>query len=353
MKRIIPVVFISLILVLLVIIKVVSCQKKKEKEQVSVSGQPLLVDAVVIHDTSMNYHISTIGVLRANEEVSIVSEIQKKVTGIYMKEGASVERGDLLFKLDDADLLARMKKLKVKRKFAMINELREKALFEKGGISKETYDLATNQVETLDAELEILKVELSKTEILAPFGGRIGIRYVSEGCLVTPDMILTNLDDIRKIKLDFSIPERYADDIKPGQEVRFNVENDAEEFKATITACEPAIDLSTRTLWVRAVTKNTEGFLVPGSSAKIEIDLQRIRESIFIPSSALIPSAKGYSVFIIRNSMALNLPVETGIRTQTHVQILTGLQAGDTLITTNLLRIRNELPVKLGKLNHP
>ncbi len=166
-------------------------------------------------------------------------------------------------------------------------------------------------------------------------------------------MILTNLEDIRKMKLDFSVPEQYADDIRPGQEVRFSVENDPGEFTAVVTACEPAIDLNTRTLRVRAIMENPEELLVPGSSAKVEIDLQRIRESIFIPSSALIPSARGYSVFIARNSKALNVPVETGIRTQTHVQILAGLQPGDTLITTNLLRIRNESPITLGKLNHP
>jgi len=351
MKKIIFISGFAIIILVLIILKTVSCRSERQIEKKSGTTTSIPADGWVVRDTIINYRISTIGTIRPNESVDIVSEINKKLAGIYMKEGDMVSQGQLLFKLDDADITARINKVTVEEELAALNEQRQYALLGKGGISQESYDQVSYQLKTIRAELEILKVEWDKTEIRAPFSGKIGLRNVSTGSWITPEVTLTNLQDIHQLKLDFSLPERYASDINPGAQISFSVESRPELFSAVVDACEPAVDPRTRTLLVRAIADNRQQHLVPGESIKVFIELQKLTKSIFIPSTALVPSPQGYSVFVCRKSFAQSIPVNTGIRTEDFVQVLEGLRYGDTVITTNLLRIKKDSRVTIDNLN--
>jgi membrane fusion protein (multidrug efflux system) len=337
--------------VILILLKIFVFSARKEQANPANTNPTLPVECFIAKDTLVNYQIETVGTLRANEQVEIVSEITRKLVKIYMKEGADVTADQLLFKLDDADITARINKLSIELKLAQANDGREKVLLAKGGISQERYDIVSNQRQTIQAEIEVLNVDLSKTAIHAPFAGKIGLRNVSEGALVNPGLILCNLQDISKMKLDFSIPERYAHDLHVGSRINFRTDYLTEEQTAIVEAIEPAVNVGTRTLQVRAIAQNSNGKLVAGSSARVNMTIREMDKSIFIPTIALIPSSKGYSVFINRKGLAQSNIVRTGIRNQDYIQIVEGVVPGDTLVITNLLRVKKESPLKVIKIN--
>jgi len=340
---------IILVLVLL-LVRILSGTGSKKTEAAAVLKPVVPVEVYIARDTSMVYQLSTIGSLRANESVEIVSEISKKVIKVSLKEGSFVNRGDLLFKLDDAEIVTRINKLVIDEKLAATNEAREKAQLAKGGISQEHYDETQNHLNIIRAEIEILKVELAKTEIRAPFAGKIGLRNVSEGALLNPQMVLASLQDISMIKVDFSVPERYASDLKQGAWITFTTDYSTRIYKAVIEAVEPDVSEDTRTIPVRAVTVNTDLSLVPGATARVELDLKALVKKLFLPSAALIPSIKGYNVYLMKSGKAALQPVQTGIRTRLYVEVTDGLQKGDTVVVTNLLRIKPESLLKLVKM---
>jgi membrane fusion protein (multidrug efflux system) len=339
-----------LLLVILILFKVVQCSSRhSDTPDQSAVSVILPVEACVVSDTSVISVVETIGSLRANEEVEVVSELNEKLVGIFLEEGSYVEKGQLLFKLDDSEIAAEMNTLRVEEDLAAANESREKALLGKGGVSQEDYDVAANRLNVIRARIAALEVELEKTEIRAPFAGKAGLRTVSVGAWVTPALPLVSLQDIHVLKVLFDVPERYSGAVKTGQKVKVTADFYTEEFEAVVEASEPAVDPRTRTLKVEAILYNPDVKLVPGSSVKVELELYTEGNTLFVPTEALIPSQQGYSVFVVREGKATNVPVTTGLRTPAMVQILDNLTKGDTIITTNLLRVRPGMQVMIQK----
>ncbi len=350
MRKIITLLVFTAVVVALVMVKIFALSGEKEKVAIAAVNQALPVECHIAADTMVNYRVETVGTLNAREQVDIVSEIPRKVVSILMKEGARVSAGQVLFRLDDADITSRIKKLTLQARLAEVNESREKVLLDNGGISRERFDIITNQRQTLQAEIDVLKVDLEKTEIRAPFSGIIGMRKVSVGAWVAPGSVLANLQDINRITLDFSIPERYAGAMKPGSAITFRTDYLPQEQQAQVETVEPSVDARTRTLPARAIILNNDGRLVPGTSAKVYLTIMDQAGSIMIPASSLIPSIRGYSVFLARGGKALSVPVKTGTRSSDFVQVIEGIGTGDTIVTTNLLRLRNGSPLTIQKI---
>jgi membrane fusion protein (multidrug efflux system) len=340
-----------LIVIVLLLFRIFSGGTRKAANTSPVAKTVVPVEVFIARDTNLVYQLQTIGSLRSSESVDIVSEISKKVVKIYLREGSYVNKGDLLFKLDDAEISSRLTRLSIDEKLAALNEGREKAQLQKGGISQEHYDDTRSRLDIIRAEMDILKVEMDKTEIRAPFAGRIGLRNVSEGALVNPQMVLADLQDISSIKIDFSVPERYVADLKQGAGISFTTDYSNRVYRGVIEAVEPDISGSTRTIPVRAVCPNPDGSLVPGATARVLLDLRALVKKLFIPSAALIPSMKGYNVYLMKSGKARLTPVVTGIRTRTYVEVSEGILKGDTLVVTNLLRVKPDSPLKLVKLD--
>ncbi len=351
MKRAIIFIGAAVILGILILLKFLFIPVAKETNKSSGPEAAIPVECFIAKDTSVNYQLETVGTLRANEQVEIVSEISRKVTGVFMNEGSLVTGGQMLFKLDDADITSRIKKLTLESELAEANMSRGKVLLSKGGMSQERYDELANVHSTLLAEIEVLKVDLSKTEIRAPFSGRIGLRNASVGALVQPGFVLASLQDLSRIKVDFAVPERYAHNLRTGNRIVFRTDYYPSDLQAVIEAVEPAVDERTRTLLIRAVSTNEKGILVPGTSAKVSITLEELTKSIFIPTSGLIPSIKGYSVFLKKEGKATVVLVSVGVRTRDFVQITDGINQGDTVVMTNLLRIKKGSPLKTVKIS--
>lgn len=309
-------------------------------------AEALLAEGYTVELVTVRETVPTLGTLLANESVTVVAESSRRVVTVHFEEGAHVHKGDLLFKLDDAGLRADLLRLEGRHGLAIATEARQAELVAQKLVSQQEYDRAQSELQAILGEIEVLKVELAQTEIRAPFAGRVGLRRVSEGAYVGPNTVLTTLQDVSQLKLDFTLPERYADDVRKGQGFSFRVEGRAESYTGRVVALEPAIDTSTRSLVVRGLVPNPGGHLTAGASASVELEV-RSADGILIPTRALVPSIKGHSVFVLREGKAAEQEVTIGVRSAESVQILAGLRKGDVLLTSNLLRLRAGIPVRL------
>ncbi len=313
---------------------------------------PQKLSGLVIKVQNLDNTLSASGSLVANEEVQVQPEVSGKVTALYIQEGTQVRKGQLLLKINDQDLRATLVKLKSNLSLALQNQQRQQKLLSIHAVSQQDYDTAQNIVEATQADIEFTKAAIFKTEVRAPFNGRIGLRYISLGSFISPGTKIASLEQIDHLKLDFSVPGQYAGSIHPGDQVIFHVQGYGQKFEAKITAIEPRIDMSTRTIHLRALfTNNSEPALLPGSFADVELVLQATRNAVLVPTQAIVPVLKGQTLFVFRQGKAFQVPVNIGVRTDTQIQVTSGVQAGDTLITTGLLSIKHGDAVSLNNLN--
>ena len=311
----------------------------------------LPVTAFIVKPEKLSDKIISTGTVQANEEVELRSETSGKITHISFKEGTWVPKGTLLVKINDAELQAELLKLEHQKKLAEDVEARRKKLLDSQLISPEDYEKALNDLNSINAEVQLAKAKIEKTEIHAPFDGIVGLRYVSEGSYVSADTRIASFQNVTKVKIDFSIPEKYANSVHAGQTVRFTVAGSVEKYAGKIFAIEPKIDPVSRTVQLRALSGNSDRRITPGAFAEVELLLEIDESALMIPSEALVPELKGQTVFVYKNGLAEQQKVEAGIRTETRVQVTSGLQPNDTLITSGILQLAPGLPVKISELN--
>lgn len=309
---------------------------------------PLPSELYTVKSEPFAQTLSTVGTLRANESVTLVSELSRRLVKIEVKEGSEVAKGDLLFKLDDSDLVAELGEIEARLKLADTNKKRVDHLLPSKAISQQEYDISTADLSVLEAQRNTQAVQISKTEIRAPFAGRVGVRQVSEGAFVSPATPLVTLQDVSRIKVDFPLPERYSTDVEQGQKFNFTVAGTGQVFEGVVTVIEPAIEATTRSLLVRGVCDTPKG-LLPGGFAEVTLTLDGETNGFMVPSQAIIPSQRGQGVYVIADGKARLVPVGIGVRTEDKVQVLRGLNEGDLVATTNLLRMRPGVEVTAAK----
>nr|MCU0389869.1 efflux RND transporter periplasmic adaptor subunit [Thermoflexibacter sp.] len=273
-----------------------------------------------------------------------------KITKIFFEEGSNVSKGQLLLTLNDAELQAQLKRGLIQKEFLEKRKARNEKLKERDGISEEEFELLNAELNRQVAENEAIKSRIEQTKLVAPFSGRIGLRYVSEGSYINPATKVADLIDISTIKLNFAVPEKYMGLVKKGTKVKFAVASNAKAYEGTVYAIEPKIDASTRTIQVRAISNNKDSEIFPGAFANISIVLNKIEKAHLIPTEALIPELNQMKVFVVKNGKAENVNVITGTRTENKIQILDGLSLGDTVITSGILQIRTGSNVKIAEV---
>jgi membrane fusion protein (multidrug efflux system) len=307
-------------------------------------------DAYIVKTTLLTDKIEIPGTLVANESTDIHPEVAGRITGIYFKEGAYVNRGALLIKLNDADLQAQKKKLLVQIKIAEQNQNRSEQLLKIGGISRQDYENTELNVSNAKADLDVTNTEIEKTNIRAPFNGKLGLRLVSLGAYVSPQTTLTTISQMNQMKIDFTVPEVYIPKVSLGQYVNFVVEGDNRTYAARVIATQSNVTSNTRTLQVRATVQGNQSGLVPGNFAKVTINFEPDPNAIMIPSQAIVPQARGKQVFVYNNGKSKAVDVTTGLRDSANVQIISGLKAGDTVLITGLLSLKPDGKVNLGRV---
>lgn len=326
---------------------IVGC-REKTKEQSGAAGQKAMtVGGIIIQPGVLVNNILATGNVIANEEVELRSEVPGRIVAINFDEGTRVNKGSLLLKIDDRELQARLKKLQVDEKQAKDDLYRKDKLLELKAVSQEEYDKAFNTHGITLAEIELIRTQISKTEIYAPFSGQIGLRQVSPGGFISSSTLVARLQQTDPVKIDFAIPEKYRGKVQKGTLIKFHVEGNDNSFTGHVYAIEPKIDPATRNISIRAICPNPNGSLIPGSFAKVDIVLDNIPDALVIPSEAIIPQMNGEKVFVCRNGKAASQIIETGIRTERNVEVTSGLKPGDTLITTGLLQLREDAAVKI------
>jgi len=326
-----------------------SCDQSQSNQAGNATPKPvgLPIEALIIKPQVLNNRIFTTGTLLANEEVELRPEIGGRVTSVNFEEGSRVKKGDLMLTINDSELKAEQKRKQIEERLASDEEQRRKGLLNINGISKEEYERSLNALEVIKAEREIIESQLAKTAIQAPFDGVVGLRQVSEGSYINSNSLVATMQQLDPMKVEFSVPEKYAGKIKDGLRVKLNVGDIASQFDGTIYAVESKIELSTRTIKARARIANPNQTLIPGSFAKVEINLETINNAIVVPSGAVIPELEGEKVFVYEGGKARAVAVTTGIRTETGTQVVAGIKIQDTLILTGLLQITNGSDVQI------
>lgn len=325
-----------------------SCQDAQKKGNKPGEGRTVLnVDGQVLKLQNLDFNYSYTGKLLANEEIDIRPEIAAKVTGIYFKEGSIVSKGETLVKMFDADLQAQLKSNQLQLELAQKELDRKKELYQFKGISKEELDISENNFSTLKASQDLIKAQISKTELHAPFTGVVGLRNVSEGSFVSNSTIITSLQQVDPIKIDFSVPEKFIANVNSGKEIEFTIDASDEIYSGKIYALESKIDALTGSIKVRALSPNPKRVLYPGSFAKINLKLFPNKSCLMIPAKSTMPILEGEQVFILKNGKAKAVDIKTGYRTEREIEIIKGLAENDTLVTTGLLQIKDGMPIRV------
>jgi membrane fusion protein (multidrug efflux system) len=271
--------------------------------------------------------------------VELQAEVNGKITSINFVEGAPVRAGDLLVKLNDADLQARRAAARHELALAELREKRAAELVAQGFVVPDDHDGALNTLQVRGAELALIEAQIAKTEIRAPFAGYAGLRYVSLGAFVGATTRIATLQRIDTLKVDFAVPERYADKIKIGSPIVFSIDGHARELGGEVYAYDPRIDPDTRTVLLRALCPNPGGALLPGAFANVKLVLARADDALLIPAEALIPDFESTYVFVAVGGKAERRRVVTGVRTASMVQIVAGLVPGDVVVTSGLQQL--------------
>lgn len=330
----------------------------KQKDSGQMSGyagmrggvQTTLASGYVIVPTHMSELIYSTGSLLPDEEVDLAFETSGKIVGIFFDEGTRVKKGDLLAKINDKPLQAQLLKLQAQEKLSEEKEFRQRQLLDRDAISRESYDQVATELQSIKADIMLLEARIAETELRAPFDGMVGLRLISEGAYASTQTNVIRLVKTDPLKIEFSVNEKYAGEIAPGFPITFQFPDSPKEYKANVYAVAPKVDINTRTISVRALYPNKSEELKPGRTIKVTAELSKIDNAIAIPTEAVIAEMSGEKVFIYKNGKAEQRNVVTGLRTASKIQIKEGLEFGDTLLTTAILQLREQLPIQLDTL---
>ena len=353
MKKVPNWLIIILVIAVLIASKFIFFSKKEDKQtnaKKNKSTVPIAVNYYVVKAVSFTNDVFATGKIGALNQIDVLPEVNGKVTSIYFKEGETVAKGKLLIKLNDADLRAQLLKSKTQIKLSEQKLGRLKKLIAINGISQEELDIQENEVNSYKADEAFILAQLDKTNIIAPFTGLVGLKNISVGSFVNSNTPITSLVQIKPLFVEFSIPEKYSSLFNKSLVVNFSSDNSdkAKTYPATIYAIEPRVDETTKTIKARAIYNGNQ-FFYPGSFVKVLVNLNETKNTLMIPTQAVIPTLKGQKVIVCKNGSALETMVTIGVRTDEKIQVIEGLQEGDTIITTGLLSVRKDSKLKLLK----
>lgn len=318
-----------------------SGSRNKEKE--------LNVKVTVVKEQELKDGIYVSGSLIPDEEVDLTFESAGKITAIYFKEGARVQEGQLLAKINDAPLQAELRKLEAQLKLMQDRLYRQRALLAKEAVSMEAFQEAEANLSALKADMDMVRAQIDQTELRAPFSGIIGLRKVSLGAYATTSTAIATLTKTSPLKVEFSIPERYAGILKAGAQLTFTAEGDLTPRSAQVYATDSYVDMDTRTYTIRARYPNSDGKLMPGRYVNVNLVAREFAHALAVPSEAIVSEMGIDKVFLYKNGKAQPVEITKGLRTESQVQVLRGLNVGDTVITSGTMQLRTGQKVHITR----
>jgi membrane fusion protein, multidrug efflux system len=305
-----------------------------------------VVDVMVVSFNQLNRDIEANGTVVANEFVELHPEVSGRLTYLNVPEGKSISKGTVIARINDADLRAQLGKSRVQLDLAQKTEQRYKQLLDIQGLNQSDYDAALNAVNGFKADIAYTQSLIDKTVIRAPFSGIVGLRQVSPGAFVGPSNIIATIQQIERIKVDFTIPEEYSDLIKTGRKVQVEVDDaNPHRESATIIAAEPQVNTSTRNLKVRAMLDRATGN--PGAFVKVFVSSGKDAKALLIPTNAIIQDDVHKQVIVVKQGKADFRTIETGVRETNAVEVTKGLNVGDSVVVTGVLFARPKSQLKV------
>lgn len=326
------------------------CKEEAAPQKGGGGPRTMAAKAYVVTPQEFYQEYATSGTLLANESVEIHPEIAGRVTGIHFTEGSKVSKGQLLVQLYDDNIKAQIQKLKAQKQLQAATQKRQKSLLDIGGISQQEYETTETQLQSLDADIAYAEAQLRSTKIYAPFSGTIGIRNISVGAVISPTTVVTSLQQTHPLKMDFNVPDLYRNEIAKGKEVLFSISGQLDTLSGKVIAVEPGADATTRTIRVRAIIPNPKEKLIPGAFAHVIVPLGGDSNAILVPSQSVIPTTKEKLIVKLVEGKAKMVIVQPGTRTADKVEILSGIQQGDTILTTGLMQVKEGMPIKVSEL---
>lgn len=332
-------------LLFLIPVFIVACKSKKEPPKQNTTQPAVVVDVIIASAQAISNWVEANGTVVANEYVELHPEISGRLTYLNVPEGGFVNRGTIIAKINDADLVATLNKARVQLDLAQKTETRLKKLLAVGGLNQADYDAALSQVNSLKADMAYTQAQIDKTVVRAPFSGVVGLRQVSPGAYLSPANIIATVQQLDKIKIDFTIPEEYSNLIRKGNQVDVQIDATKQTItRAVIIATEPQVSQNSRNLKVRAVLQDRRAN--PGAYVKVRV-ASNGQQGIFVPTNSIIPDDKNKQLVIVKKGKALFVNVETGVRQADNVEITNGIAAGDSVVVTGVLFARPNAPLKI------
>ncbi len=332
-----------------------SCLKKTKNEQ-AVGSRPgslsVVVEGVIAKVTPVNQTITISGTIIPFQETTLMPEVVGRVININLPEGSYVKAGTLLVKLFDGDLQAQLNKYQTQLEIASATLSRQTELLKVSGISQSDFDQTQLSVASIKNDIELTKALIRKTEVLAPFDGIIGLKNISVGAQVSPSTPLAVIREQDKLKLDFSVPEKYSSTVKTGSKVKFTVPGSDTKFDAIVMATEQGIESTTRNLRARAIVSGNMESLIPGEFANVDLTLGEDQKAIMVPTQCIIPSERNKSLILVKSGKAKFVKVTTGLRQSSDIEITQGISEGDTIVVTGIMFLKPGSPIKLSRLQN-
>ena len=336
----------QVVFVIVLLFVMLDACKGKPETPTPKKAPPTIVDVLIAEPQSIANTVEANGTVVAAEYVELHPEIAGRLTYLNVPEGKRIAQGTVVARINDADLRAQLQKSKVQLQLQEKTLERYKKLLDVSGINQSDYDIVENQVNSLKADMDYTQTLIDKTVIRAPFSGVAGLRQVSPGAFVTTSTVLVTIQQIDKIKIDFTLPESYSNMVRIGSSV--DVEVDAANKthkKAIIIATEPQVNQSTRNIKVRGVLQG--GDANPGAFVKVYLNASVDKKAIMVPTNSIIPDDKNNQLILVKDGKASFVTVQTGIREANNVEITKGVTPGDSVVVTGVLFAKPKAPLKV------
>lgn len=307
------------------------------------------VVAVQARTGTVTVTVEAVGTAQANEAVTITPKRTATVQKIAFVEGERVSAGKVLVELDSNEFRANLEEMRAIRDEAKSLYDRSRALYEKRNVSRARVDTLFTALRAAEAKVKADEARLAEFFIRAPFAGRLGLRRVSAGALVTPGTVITTLDDSRRIKVDFRVPETALAHMRPGLPIDAQSASfPGRTFEGQVQTIDSRVDPVTRSIELRASIPNPEDLLKPGMFLTARLALATRDDAILVPEEAIISNGTDQFVFVVAAGKAVKTRVTLGQRGRGEVEITDGLEPGALVITRGLQKVRTGMPVKVG-----
>ena len=313
-------------------------------------GQAAPVDVIQAWTGTIQQSVQAVGTTVARESIDVVAEVAGRITRIGFEEGQQVAEGDVLFELDSVREESELSEALANLRDVEQRLRRARALREDGSVPQAQVDELDAARQGAEARVAVARSRVRDRRLLAPFDGRTGLREVSLGAFVDPGAVLTTLDDLSVVRVDFSVPERFLGALRLGQDVSArNAGYQDREFRGEVARIGTRIDPVTRTIRVQSEFDNTDGDLRPGMFMTVRLVLREQTDAVLVPEQALMTEGRELYAYLVEDDTVQRVTVVIGQRRRGEVQILDGIEAGDTIVVTGQQRLRDGAEVRVRR----